>query len=106
MKIINNKKDAIQELNRISNRFNSEKNIKTIKRSVDGIFFHVPYKNGIALKRPHSAVRKGDYKLIKFQDDKSIFLFNLVKDKMEQINLATQKPEIAKKLEKIFQTLL
>ena len=82
------------------------KNIKTIKRSVDGIFFHVPYKNGIALKRPHSAVRKGDYKLIKFQDDKSIFLFNLVKDKMEQINLATQKPEIAKKLEKILDNYL
>ena len=33
-------------------------------------------ENGIALKRPHSAVRKGDYKLIKFQDDKSILLFN------------------------------
>ena len=81
------------------------KNSKTIKRSVDGIFFHVPYKNGIALKRPHSAVRKGDYKLIKFQDDKSIFLFNF-KDKMEQINLATQKPEIAKKLEKILDNYL
>ena len=44
------------------------------------------------------AVRKGDYKLIKFQDDKSIFLFNLVKDKMEQLNLATQKPKKAKEL--------
>ena len=48
---------------------------RTISRQVEGIFFHVPYKNGIALKRPHSAVRKGDYKLIKFQDDKSILLF-------------------------------
>ena len=73
------------------------KNNKKIKRAVDGIFFHVPYKNGIALKRPHSAVRKGDYKLIKFQDDKSILLFNLVKDKMEQLNLATQKPRTQKK---------
>ena len=60
----------------------------------------MPYKNGIALKRPHSAVRKGDYKLIKFQDDKSILLFNLVKDKMEQINLATQKPEKQKNWKK------
>ena len=76
-------------------------NNKQIKRAVDGIFFHVPYKNGIALKRPHSAVRRGDYKLIKFQDDKSILLFNLVKDKMEQLNLATQKPEKVKELEKI-----
>ena len=76
-------------------------NTKQIKRSVDGIFFHVPYKNSIALKRPHSAIRKGDYKLIKFQDDKSILLFNLVKDKMEQINLAHKKSKKAKELEKI-----
>ena len=82
------------------------KNNKQIKRAVDGIFFHVPYKNGIALKRPHSAVRKGDYKLVKFQDDKSILLFNLVKDKMEQINLATKKPEKAKEMEKILDNYL
>ena len=82
------------------------KNNKKIKRAVDGIFFHVPYKNGIALKRPHSAVRKGDYKLIKFQDDKSILLFNLVKDKMEQLNLANQKTAKAKELEKILDNYL
>ena len=82
------------------------KNNEQIKRAVEGIFFHVPYKNGIALKRPHSAVRKGDYKLIKFQDDKSILLFDLVKDKMEQLNLATQKLEKAKELEKILDNYL
>ena len=82
------------------------KNNEQIKRTVDGIFFHVPYKNSIALKRPHSAIRKGDYKLIKFQDDKSIVLFNLVKDKMEQINLASQKPNKAKELEKILDNYL
>ena len=82
------------------------KNNKQIKRAVDGIFFHVPYKNGIALKRPHSAVRKGDYKLVKFQDDKSIFLFNLVKDKMEQLNIANQNPEKEKELEKILDNYL
>ena len=82
------------------------KNNEGIERNVDGIFFHVPYRNGIALKRPHSAVRKEDYKLVKFQDDKSIFLFNLVKDKMEQINLVTQKPEKAKELERILDNYL
>ena len=79
---------------------------KLIKRAVDGIFFHVPYKNGIALKRPHSALRKGDYKLIKFQDDKSILLFNIVDDKMEQLNLATIKTGKAKELEKILDNYL
>tara|TARA_Y100000813_G_scaffold169608_1_gene132153 strand:- start:2853 stop:4322 length:1470 start_codon:yes stop_codon:yes gene_type:complete len=82
------------------------KNNKQIKRTVDGIFFHVPYRNGIALKRPHSAIRKGNYKLIKFQDDKSILLFNLVKDKMEQINLVSKKPNKAKELENILDDYL
>ena len=82
------------------------KNNKQIKRAVEGIFFHVPYKNGIALKRPHSAVRKGDYKLIKFQDNNEILLFNLVKDKMEQLNLVTQQPEKARELEKILDNYL
>ena len=77
-----------------------------VKREVKGIFFHVPYRNGIALKRPHSAVRNGDYKLIKFQDDKSILLFNVVKDKMEYLNLATTKLAKAKELEKILDDYL
>ena len=82
------------------------KNDADISRAVDGIFFHVPYKNGIALKRPHSAVRKGDYKLVKFQDDKSILLFNLVEDKMEQTNLLADLPDKAKELEKILDDYL
>ena len=82
------------------------RNNAPVKRQVEGIFFHVPYKNGIALKRPHSAIRKGDYKLIKFQDDKSILLFNLVKDKMEELNLVNTKPEKAKELEKILDNYL
>ena len=82
------------------------KNNDQIKRPVDGIFFHVPYKNGIALKRPHSAIRKGDYKLVKFQDDKSILLFNLVSDKMEKINLVTQNPNKAIELEKLLDNYL
>ena len=82
------------------------KDNEQIERSVGGIFFHVPYKNGIALKRPHSAIRKGDYKLIKFQDDKSTLLFDLVKDKKEGFNLATQNPEKTKELEKILDDYL
>ena len=34
------------------------KDKKQIKRSVDGIFFHVPYKNSIETNRPHSARRQ------------------------------------------------
>ena len=81
-------------------------NNEKLNRPVDAIFFHVPYKNGIALKRPHSAIRKDDYKLIKFQDDKSLLLFDLVNDKMEQFNLANQKPEKLKELEELLDNYL
>ena len=66
----------------------------------------MPYKNGIALNRPHSAIRKDDYKLIKFQDDKSLLLFDLVNDKMELFNLANQKSEKLKELEELLDNYL
>jgi len=72
---------------------------ENIERQVDGIFFHVPYKNGIALKRPHSAVRKGDFKLVKFQDNGELFLYNITTDKEESENLAIKNPKKAKELE-------
>ena len=48
----------------------------------------------------------GDYKLIKFQDDKSVLLFNLLKDKKEEFNLANQNPEKVKKLVKTLDNYL
>ena len=107
MDLAGNKKIALTEVDGgsfASILFNKDND--QIERSVDGIFFHVPYKNGIALKRPHSAIRKGDYKLIKFQDDKSTLLFDLVKDKKEEFNLATQSLEKTKELEKILDDYL
>jgi len=77
-----------------------------VKREVDGIFFHVPYKNGIALKRPHSAVRKGDFKLVKFQDNGELFLYNITIDKKESRNLVFQHPEKTKELEKLLMNYL
>ena len=42
--------------------------VGAVKRFFEGIVFHVPYENGIALKRAHSAIIIKDYKLIKFHD--------------------------------------
>ena len=81
-------------------------NFKNVRRKVEGIFFHVPYRNGIAIKRPHSAVRKGDFKLLKFQDDKSIQLYNLTSDLKEQFDLKKENPLKAKELEKILDDYL
>ena len=45
-----------------------------------------------------SAIREGDWKLLKFSD-KATYLFDLSKDPGEKTNLLEQQPEIAKKLE-------
>jgi arylsulfatase A-like enzyme len=65
---------------------------EAIERPVPGLFFHVPYRNGIALKRPHSAIRIGDFKLLKFQDNDESLLFNLAADIGENRNIAGDNP--------------
>ena len=66
-----------------------------VNRPVDGLFFHVPYRNGIALKRPHSAIRKGDFKLVLFQDDGEVRLYNLRDDIGEEHDLSAALPDTA-----------
>ena len=64
-------------------------------RPVDGLFFHVPYRNGIALKRPHSAIRQGDFKLVLFQDNGEVRLYDLCHDIGEENDLAAAMPDKA-----------
>ncbi len=72
---------------------------KTIKRPTDGLIFHVPYENGIALKRAHSAIIQDNYKLVKFYDNNEIQLFDLNTDIYEKNDLSQKKGKIAKRLE-------
>ena len=76
---------------------NSGKGI--INRFSEGLIFHVPYENGIALKRAHSAIIIDNFKLIKFYDNNELLLFNIKKDISEENNLASVFPEKLKKLE-------
>ena len=64
-------------------------------RPVDGLFFHVPYRNGIALKRPHSAIRQGDFKLVLFQDDGEVRLYDVRNDIGEENDLSATMPDKA-----------
>ncbi len=72
---------------------------KTIKRPTNGLIFHVPYENGIALKRAHSAIIQDNYKLVKFYDNDEIQLFDLNTDIYEENDLYQKKGKIAKRLE-------
>ena len=58
----------------------------------DELFWHYPhyqhYQQGGTT--PYSAIRKGDFKLIEFLDDKRVELYNLRDDIGEQHNLASR----------------
>ena len=73
--------------------------VGAVKRFSEGLVFHVPYENGIALKRAHSAIIIGDYKLIKFHDTNELLLFNVTKDLQEKKNLANILPKVLNTLE-------
>ena len=73
-----------------------------VSRFSRGLIFHVPYENGIALKRAHSAIIIDDFKLIKFHDNNEIMLFNLKTDFEEQANLVNSIPQKLDLLENTF----
>jgi arylsulfatase A-like enzyme len=71
----------------LKNVFKNHKKTK-VNRNRDGLFFHVPYENGIALKRAHSAVILDNFKLIKFYDNGQLMLFDLDNDLGEKNDLS------------------
>ena len=73
--------------------------VGAVKRFSEGLIFHVPYENGIAIKRAHSAIIIDTYKLIKFHDTNELLLFNIAQDLEENNNLAAMFPEKLKELE-------
>ena len=77
----------------------SNRGIGTINRFSEGLIFHVPYENGIALKRAHSAIIIDSFKLIKFYDNNELFLFNIDEDISEDNNLALLLPDKLNQLE-------
>lgn len=63
------------------------------------LYFHYPNYAFHKENRLGSAIRDGDYKLIKFYDNESIELYDLASDIGETKNLASDKPEVARALE-------
>ena len=77
----------------------SQKEHVNVQRNHDGLIFHVPYANGIALKRAHSSIIINNFKLVKFYDNNELLLFDLKTDFKEQNNLAYSNPKKLKSLE-------
>jgi arylsulfatase A len=77
-----------------------------ILRNDEGIVFHVPYENGIALKRAHSAIRVDNFKLIKFYDNGQLMLFDLDNDLGEKNDLSSSDSSKTLKLELLLDNYL
>jgi arylsulfatase A len=59
----------------------------------DAIYWHYPHYN-VMWRNPYGAVRQGDFKLIEFDEDQRVELYNLREDASESADLAGQKPEL------------
>ena len=68
-----------------------------VKRSREELVFHFPHYD-MDPAGPASAIRLGDYKLIKFYETNELHLFDLSKDMGEKNDLADRKPEVVAKL--------
>jgi arylsulfatase A len=58
-----------------------------VRRPFEGLVFHSPFMNA------HSAIRAGDYKLVKLWDTGNVLLFNLRDDLGETKDLAATRPQ-------------
>jgi arylsulfatase A len=67
-----------------------------VQRPREELVFHFPhYQSGHA---PHSAIRVGDLKLLKFYEDAGVKLFDLARDAGERDDLALPMPVEAARL--------
>ncbi|MDG1681668.1 MAG: sulfatase [Flavobacteriaceae bacterium] len=92
------KNDKFLDGGSLKNVLKNHKKTK-VNRNTDGLFFHVPYENGIALKRAHSAVILENFKLMKFYDNGQLMLFDLDKDLSEKNDLSSKNLNKALELE-------
>ncbi len=74
--------------------------LKGRKMNRGPIYWHYPHY-GNQGGTPSTAVRDGQWKLIRWHEDKPIELYNLKDDIGEKNNLAEKRPEIVKKLTKM-----
>ena len=67
-----------------------------VERPIDRFVWH----QAAEVPHPHSAIRKGDYKLVYYWDSRKAELFNLTQDLSEARDLAPEKSELAAQLQK------
>jgi arylsulfatase A-like enzyme len=61
--------------------------------------WHLPYRLGAGVGRPHSCIREGAWKLFHYWDNDELRLFNLASDIGETTDLSKNQPEVARRLD-------
>lgn len=76
--------------------------LRTVDRPLgDALVFHFPHWNMLGLGEPHSAVRQGRFKLLRFHVSERSLLFDLETDIAEECDLSGTHPETAFALESL-----
>jgi arylsulfatase A-like enzyme len=72
------------------------------------LFWHYPHYQHYQLEgtTPYGAIRRGDWRLIEFYDDRPLELYNLSEDGGERTNLAESSPELVSSLRQELHTWL
>jgi hypothetical protein len=65
----------------------------------DAIFWHYPHYH-IGGATPYSAIRQGPWRLVQFQQDRRVELYNLAQDISETADLALRNPERANRMQR------
>jgi len=77
-----------------------------VQRSTEGLVFHFPHYQGRPENGPQSAIRLGDFKLLKFYEPGKVHLFDVSKDVGERHDLANEMPERVADLHRRLDTYL
>jgi arylsulfatase A-like enzyme len=64
------------------------------------LFWHYPHYQHYQQEgtTPYGAIRRGDWRLVEFYDDKGVELYNLANDPGERQNLASSSPDQVRRL--------
>ena len=77
-----------------------------IERPPHGLVFHFPHYNQVGLNEPHSAIRVGNFKLVKFYQSYRSLLFNVAQDLGEKKDIAMGNRACVDQLEALLSSYL
>ena len=77
-----------------------------LKRPPHGLIFHFPHYNQVGLNEPHSAIRAGNFKLVRFDQSTRSLLFNVAVDLGETKDIAEANAACVDKLEALLDAYL